>query len=134
MQNHDYEGVRGITPEYLVNDLSANEAGYVLEITTDGYGDNVLVEGGMFGNEILYAEIDFGDTNNLNSDLGKNFSNENCMRLTGGSGTELTLIADGRNFIAYDEREQEAELCNNSKELADFVDNWIKAYGKVDNT
>ncbi len=46
MFHEEDQGVRGITPELLIEDLARNDAGYVLEVTTDGYGDNALTEGG----------------------------------------------------------------------------------------
>jgi hypothetical protein len=129
----DDEGVGGIVPELLVDDLNRNDAGYILEVTTDGAGgDNVIVTTGQFDEETRYAEIDFGNVDNINDAVGKNYSNENCVSLTGENGKTLTVISEGGLHIVHDSVEDEAETFDNKDELASAIEGWVANNGKLD--
>lgn len=133
MFDHDEEGVGGIVPELLVDDLNRNDAGYILEVTTDGAGgDNVIVITGQFDEETRYAEIDFGNVDNINDAAGKNFSNENCVSLTGENGKTLTVISEGSTHIVYDSVEDETETFDNKDELTSAIEGWVANNGKLD--
>ena len=133
MFDHDEEGVGGIVPELLVDDLNRNDAGYILEVTTDDAGgDNVVVTTGQFDEETRYAEIDFGNVDNINDAVGKNYSNENCVSLTGENGKTLTVISEGGLHIVHDSVEDEAETFDNKDELASAIEGWVANNGKLD--
>ena len=130
MFHEEDQGVRGITPELLIEDLARNDAGYVLEVTTDGYGDNVLTEGGPCNSDTIYGEIDFGTPDAINEDLGTNLSNENCVNITGNNGSVLTVVANGDIFAVYDNVEQDSQQFDTKEELVQVVDNWVRQNGK----
>lgn len=130
MFHEEDQGVRGITPELLIEDLARNDAGYVLEVTTDGYGDNVLTEGGPCNSDTIYGEIDFGTPDAINEDLGTNLSNENCVNITGNNGSVLTVVANGDIFAVSDNVEQDSQQFDTKEELVQVVDNWVRQNGK----
>lgn len=130
MFHEEDQGVRGITPELLIEDLARNDAGYVLEVTTDGYGDNVITEGGPCNSDTIYGEIDFGTPDAINEDLGTNLSNENCVNITGNNGSVLTVVANGDIFAVSDNVEQDSQQFDTKEELVQVVDNWVRQNGK----
>lgn len=126
------EGVTGITPELLVEDLNFYDAGYILEVTTDDTDTKVIVTTGQFDEETRYAEIDFGDVDEINDILDRRFSNDNCIRLSGENNKTLTIISDGGLNIVHDSVENEAEELDNKNELASWVENWVANHGKLE--
>lgn len=123
-EDEDYQE-SGITAELLVDDLTLNGAGYVLEVSTDGVEDKVVADG-QFHGEAYYAELDFGDPRDINDILNRDLSNEHCMRITNKDRGEMTVIAGDGVFITHVEGEDEVNEHDSKRDLIDTIETFCR--------